>query len=226
MLEKNYFLRLLRGKMKPVRLLIVDDHALARKGILMFLNTEPAVEIVGEATDGQEAIQMAQRLQPDFILLDLVMPGIDGIEATAQIKQILPNVKIIILTTFGTKNKFEAAMEAGADGYLLKDADGAVLLQAIEAIQQGDLPLHPDVTPHLIKKTYRSADEELTQREQEVLQLVAKGWHNKAIAQELNISRGTVKVHISSILSKLNVTSRTEAAMLAIKEGFTSTDVA
>ena len=211
--------------MKPVRLLIVDDHALVRKGIVMYLHTEPAVQIVGEAADGQGAIRLAQKLHPDLILMDLVMPGIDGIEAITQIKRIRPDTKIIVLTTFGSLDKFEAALAAGADGYLLKDADGAVLLQAIKTIQQGGLPLHPGVTPHLMKKKYGSEGETLTQRKQEVLRLVAKGWSNQAIARALNISQGTVKGHVSRILSKLNATSRTEAALQALKEGFISIDV-
>ena len=214
--------------MRQTRLLIVDDHAIVRKGILMFLRTEPSVQIVGEAEDGEDGIRLAKRLQPDVILMDLVMPGVDGIEAITQLKLCLPNTKIIVLTTFNERDKFHAAMEAGADGYLLKDADGDALLQAIDAVQQGNMPLHPGVTHHLVKgmtkKNGSNGNGKLTDREKEVLQLVAKGWSNEKVAHALNLARGTVKVHVSNILSKMNVSSRLEAAMLAIKQGLISPD--
>jgi DNA-binding NarL/FixJ family response regulator len=214
--------------MRQTRLLIVDDHAIVRKGILMFLKTEPSVQIVGEAEDGADGIRMAQHLRPNVILMDLVMPGVDGIEAIYQLKKCLPDTKIIVLTTFSEHDKFNAALEAGADGYLLKDADGEALLQAIDAVQQGNMPLHPGVTHHLIKSMAKrnggQSGGKLTDREKEVLQLVAKGWSNQKVAQALNLSPGTVKVHMSNILSKMNVASRLEAAMLAIKKGLISAD--
>jgi len=208
------------------RLLIVDDHAIVRKGILMFLKTEPAIEIIGEAEDGHDAVRQARILQPDVILMDLVMADGDGIEAITELKQHLPEIKIIVLTTFNDESKFNAAMRAGADGYLLKDADGEALLHAIEAAKRGDLPLHPAVTRYLIRGVANSSKEanngQLTGREQEVLSLIAKGMSNQAIAQTLQLSKGTVKVHVSNILSKLQATSRTEAAMLAIQKGLIS----
>jgi DNA-binding NarL/FixJ family response regulator len=213
--------------MKPARLFIVDDHVIVRKGILMFLNTEPSIEIVGEAEDGQHAIQRACSLKPDVILMDLVMPQGSGIEAIAQLKQCLPEVKIIVLTTFNDDERVNAAIEAGADGYLLKDADGEALLRAIRAVLKGEMPLHPSVAAHFVKnltKTHSANgnDYNLTEREKETLQLLTKGMTNKAIAKTLKLSEGTIKIHVSNILSKLNVTSRTEAAMVAIQRGLVS----
>src|SRR5262245_47278145 len=137
--------------MKPTRLFIVDDHVIVRKGILMFLNTDPSIEIVGEAEDGQNAIQRACSLKPDVILMDLVMPQGEGTEAIAELKQCLPEAKIIVLTTFNEVERVNAAIEAGADGYLLKDADGEALLRAIRAVLKGEMPLHPSVAAHFIK---------------------------------------------------------------------------
>lgn len=215
--------------MNQTRVLVVDDHAIVRKGIWMFLSTELSIQMVGEAVDGQDAVRKAKSLQPDVILMDLVMPNEDGIEAIAEIKRCMPSVKIIVLTTFGDEAKVNAAMEAGADGYLLKDADGEELLQAIHAVQEGDMPLHPHVTRHLVKgdvARHRDTNraEHLTDREKDVLRLVAKGLSNKGIAQVLSLCEGTVKVHVSNILSKLDVSSRTEAAVRAIQMGLISSD--
>lgn len=212
---------------KQTRVLVVDDHAVVRKGIQMFLSTEPSVQIVDEAEDGPDAVDKAKSLQPDIVLMDLVMPGGDGTEAIAEIKRYMPGIKIIVLTTFTDAPRIRAAMEAGADGYLLKDADGNALLKAIHAVQQGDVPLHPHVARHLIGRpangnTMNNAD--LTEREQEVLRLVARGLSNKAVAQALNICEGTAKVHVSNILAKLNASSRTEAAIWAVQTGLISPD--
>jgi len=196
-----------------------------RKGIQMFLDTEPSVEAVGEAVDAHDAVHQAISLRPDVVLMDLVMPRGDGIEAIARIKQAVPQAKVVVLTTFGDEARINAAMEAGADGYLLKDADGEALLQAIRAVRNGDVPLHPRVARHLVKgspgKDFRQA-RSLTHREREVLRLVAKGLSNRAVARELNICEGTVKVHVSNILSKLNMSSRTEAAVWAVQSGLVS----
>lgn len=212
--------------MIQTRLLIVDDHSIVRKGIVMFLQTEPSVEIVGEAEDGEDAIRQAGNLKPDVILMDLVMPGADGIEAIAKIKRCLPNIKIIALTTFDDENRVSAAMEAGADGYLLKNADGEALLQAVKAVQRGEMPLDPSVTRYLVERRTKqngtNGHGHLTEREKEVLNLVSKGLSNQAIGEALHLSTGTVKVHVSNILSKLNVASRTKAAMLAIQRGLVS----
>jgi len=211
--------------MTPIRVLIVDDHVVVRKGIQMFLGIEPSVQVIGEAVDGQEAVHKAKSLKPDVILMDLVMPGRDGIEAIADIKHSIPHVKIIVLTTFQDEARVNAAIEAGADGYLLKDADGDELIQAIHTVRQGDMPLHPHVARHLVRGTAKYEEGgagPLTKRQKEVLQLVARGLNNKSVAQDLNISEGTVKVHISNILSRLNVSCRTEAAVWAIRTGLIS----
>lgn len=192
----------------------------------MLLETEPSIKVVGEAVDGQDAVREAQRLQPDVILMDLVMPDGDGIVAIAKIRAFLPEVKIIVLTTFDEEFRVKAAMDAGADGYLLKDADEDMLTQAVHAVHQGDVPLHPHVARHLVKGM--SPDKgpdlnpELTEREKEVLQLVARGLSNKAIAHELSLSEGTVKVHVSNILHKLDASSRTVAAIWAMETGMIS----
>ena len=209
--------------MNATRVLIVDDHAVVRRGIQMFLATDPAIQLVGEAADCQDAIQEAKRLQPDVILMDLVMPRGDGIEAIREIMRANPNVKIIVLTTFGDEPRVRAAMEAGASGYLLKDADGDALLNAVHAAQKGAMPIHPQVTQHLVRSFTEREDtigvKSLTEREKEILRLLSKGSSNKAIAQALDLSPGTVKVHVSNILGKLSVSNRTEASIRALQMG-------
>jgi NarL family two-component system response regulator LiaR len=204
----------------------VDDHAVVRRGIQMFLDIDSSIQIVGEAENSHEAVRQAESLQPDVILMDLVMPMGDGVQAIAEIKSHSPDIKIIVLTTFGDEPRIKAAMQAGANGYLLKDADGNALLQAIHAVKLGDVPLNPHVAQYLVNSfTGRNdgpGDKALTEREKEVLRLVARGLSNKAIAQTLNLSDGTVKVHISNILSKLNVSSRTEASVHALQTGLIS----
>ena len=211
--------------MKPIRVLIVDDHAIVRRGIQMIVGTEPAIQIVGEAKDGQDAIYQVKRLRPDITLMDLVMPSC-GIKAIAEIKRNYPDVKIIVLTTFEDEDKVNAAMEAGADGYILKDAEGETLLEAIQAAYRGDMPLHPRVARHLIRGFSKSEDTNghvhLTEREKEIIQLIARGLSNKEVGQSLNLSEGTVKIHVSNILGKLNVSSRTEAAVWATQMGLVS----
>jgi NarL family two-component system response regulator LiaR len=212
--------------MSQIRVLIVDDHAVVRKGIQMFLSTEPCIQAVGEAEDGQDAVRKAKSLKPDVVLMDLVMPKGDGVEAIAKIKRCVPTAKIIVLTTFKDGARINAAIQAGADGYLLKDADGDALLQAIHAVQQGDVPLHPYVTRHLVSNVTKHRDTtgmgHLTEREREVLGLVAKGLSNKAVARALNLSEGTARIHVSNILGKLNALSRTEAAVRAVQLGLIS----
>jgi NarL family two-component system response regulator LiaR len=212
--------------MNYTRVLIVDDHGVVRKGIQMFLATEPSIQVVGEAGDGQGAIRKATDLRPDVILMDLVMPHGDGVEAIAEIKRRIPNVKIIVLTTFKDGARINAALQAGADGYLLKDADGDALLQAIHAVQQGNAPLDPYVARHLVSNVTQHKDADgiknLTEREKEVLSLVAQGLSNRAVARALNLSEGTARIHVSNILGKLNALSRTEAAVRAVQMGLIS----
>jgi DNA-binding NarL/FixJ family response regulator len=214
--------------MSQIRVLIADDHTVVRKGIKILMGVEPAIEVVGEAKNGCEAVFLAQILRPDVILMDLVMPQEDGIEAIAQIKRDYPYIKIIVLTTFEDEFRVQAAFEAGADGYLLKDADGEALLQAVQSAQQGGMPLHPNIARHLFRgKTgpiHINKAVCLTDREQEVLQLVTKGLGNKDVAQTLHLSIGTVKIHVSNILNKLNVASRIEAAMWAVQMGLISVE--
>jgi DNA-binding NarL/FixJ family response regulator len=209
--------------MTQTRLLIVDDYVVVRKGIQSVLRAEPSISVVGEAEDGGDAIDKAKSLRPDVILMDLVMPGVDGVAAIAEIKRCIADVKIIVLTSFEDDAKIDAAMEAGADGYLLKDVDRHALLQAIRTVQQGDLPLAPHVARHLIRPAAKSRDtpecKPLSKREEEVLQLVARGLGNRAVAEALNIGEGTVKVHVANIFHKLNVSSRTEAAVRALQIG-------
>jgi len=208
------------------RVLIVDDHAVVRRGIQMFLETDPCIQVVGEAEDCQDAVRKAKSLQPDVILMDLVMPHGDGIEAIAEIKRHSPDLQVIVLTTFGDEARVRAAMEAGANGYLLKDADGAALLQAVRAVQRGDMPIHPRVTQYLVtnfaKRDDANGNKSLTEREKQILRLVSQGLSNKAIAQTLCLSAGTVKVHVSNILEKLGVSNRTEASVLALQMGLIS----
>lgn len=212
--------------MQKIRVLIVDDHAVVRKGIQMIVSTESIIQIVGEAENGQDAVRKVKILQPNIVLMDLVMPRQGGLEAIAEIKCNYPQVKIIVLTTFEDEDKIKTAIQAGVDGYLLKDADGEALLNAILAAGQGDMPLHPRVARYLFKGATRfgntNGSTDLTSREKEVLELVAKGLSNKDVAQTLDLSEGTVKVHVSNILSKLHVSSRTEAAVWAAQMGLIS----
>jgi len=194
---------------------------------MMYLKTEPTIDIVGEAASGQGAIRQVKALTPDIVLMDLVMADGGGLEATQQLKQSYPNLKIIILSTFKKEDDVRAVMTAGADGYLLKDADGEALIQAIQDVQHGNMPIHSSVARYLIHPAPHSHNTDtqrcpLTEREKEVLELVARGLSNKAVAEALNLSPGTVKVHVSNILGKLHATSRTEAAMLATQQGLIS----
>jgi NarL family two-component system response regulator LiaR len=214
--------------MNSTRLLIVDDHVVVRKGIQMLLDTEPSIQIVGEAENSRDAIREARSLKPDVILMDLVMPQGDGIQAIAEIKRSSATIKIIVLTMYHDEAKINAAIEAGADGYLLKDADGEELIRAIHSVQQGGMPIDPHVVRHLVTKAAKSKDtsesSHLTKREEEVLRLLAKGMSTKAVAQALCIEEGTARVHIHNILLKLGVSSRTSAAIWALQMGILSSD--
>ncbi len=214
--------------MNRIRVMIVDDHSVVRKGIEMLLSTEPSIKIVGEAAGGQEAVAKAKDLQPDVIVMDLVMPEGGGITAIAAIKGSMPNTRILVLTTFGDEASVTAAMQAGADGYLLKDAGGEALLNSIRAVRRGDMPLDPHVARHLVRGTATGRDTpggvHLTRREMDVLRLVAGGLSNRQVAKDLGLSPGTVKVHVSNILGKLNVSTRTEAAVWAVQTGLVAAD--
>jgi NarL family two-component system response regulator LiaR len=210
-----------------IRVLIADDHAIVRKGIRALLATEPHIEVVGEAQDGREALTEAQKSQPDVILMDLVMPGMSGLEATRQITAHQPEVRVLVLTSFAGDDKVFPAIKAGALGYLLKDSGPEELVQAIQQVYRGESSLHPSIARKLLRElsdpSERGADTDpLTDREIEVLQLVAQGQSNRDISAQLAISEATVRTHVSKILSKLNLCSRTQAALYALREGLAS----
>ena len=209
-----------------IKVLIVDDHAIVRKGIIALLETEKDIQVVGEASDGSQAITMADQLKPDMIIMDLVMPGVNGIDAIRQITTQDQTAKILVLTSFATDDKVFPALKAGALGYLLKDSNPQELLDAIRQVSKGESWLHPSVAKKVLKElTHTSAPsnlEELTERETEVLKLVAHGMSNREIADQLVISEATVRTHVSSLLAKLHLASRTQAALFALREGLAS----
>ncbi len=211
---------------KNIRLLIVDDHPIVREGLQGVLSREPGLEVVGDAVDGVEAVEKARALQPDVILLDLMMPRKDGLEALDEIKQDDPDVRVLILTSFAEDDKIFPAIKAGAQGYLLKDSSPEMLVQAIRDVYRGESALHPSIARKVIRELCRPADlapteKPLTVRELEVLRLVARGLPNREIGKSLCISESTVRVHVSSILSKLHLANRTQAALYALQEGLT-----
>lgn len=205
--------------MKPIRVLIVDDHAMVRKGLVAFLKNQSELELIGEACDGREAIDSCQQNQPDVILMDLIMPELGGVAATRTIHQRWPDIQVIALTSFQEKELVQDALQAGAIGYLLKNVSGEELAEAIRQAHSGRPTLAPEAVQALIQppSEVESLAAGLTRREHEVLALLVKGMSNPEIAGQLFISRATVKVHISNILSKLGVNSRTEAISLAIQ---------
>lgn len=213
-----------------IRILIVDDHAIVREGLRALVTTRAGMEVVGEAEDGAGAIVQAIQLKPDVILLDLVMPGMGGIEAIGEIKRQNPEARILVLTSFSEDAQVFSAIKAGALGYLLKDASPHDLLQAIQDVHQGRSFLHPNIALKLIQELNRPpqdlppTDEPLSERELEVLKLVAQGFSNQEIAAELVISERTVGTHVSNILQKLQLANRTQAALYALRRGLASLD--
>jgi NarL family two-component system response regulator LiaR len=214
----------------PIRVLVADDHAIVRKGICALLATEEGIEVVGEAADGQRAIEQVERLKPDVVLMDLVMPGVDGLAATRRINAGWPETRILVLTSFAGVDKIMPAIKAGALGYLLKDSDPEVLVDSIRQVYCGNSSLHPSVARALLQEVAHPSDqatsnrltEALTEREAEVLQFVARGWCNQEIADALTISEATVRAHVSHILAKLDLASRTQAAIYALRMGWAS----
>lgn len=209
-----------------IRILIVDDHELVRQGFRALLAVKPGFEVVGEAADGREAVEMAQICRPDVILLDLVMPQMDGIEATRAIRSQDPGASILIITSFAEDEQVYQAIKAGALGYLLKDSSPEELMRAINDVYQGRLSLHPNIAGALIQELNRPSDlpptsDPLTVREEEILILVAKGWSNQEIAAKLVVSERTVGAHVSNILGKLYLANRTQAALYALRSGLT-----
>jgi len=217
---------------RPIRLFVADDHAIIRKGIRAMLETVPDIELVGEAVNGREAVSGVAKLRPDVILMDLVMPEMDGIEAIRHIKAQQPKACILVLTTFAGEDKIFPAIKAGALGYHLKDASPEELVQAIRQVYRGQPSLHPIIARKVLQELASPAAERpptpepLTQREVEVLQLVAQGLDNQEIADKLVISEATVRTHVSNILGKLQLASRTQAVLYALREGLASLDTA
>ncbi len=212
-----------------IRLLIVDDHAIVREGLRTLLAETPDLEIVGEAGDGPGAVAQAIALRPDVILLDLMLPGLNGIEVTQRVRQAQPGCRILLLTSFAEDQNVVAAMQAGAAGYLLKDVLQGDLLNAIRQAMLGELVLHPEAQRKLIEHLTRPPSEtaaasktqmdQLTEREHDVLRLIAQGRSNREIGDQLHITEGTVKGHVSNILSKLHLQDRTQAALFAVRQG-------
>lgn len=205
----------------PIRVMIVDDHAIVREGLMMLLNEQENIVVVGEAANGREAISRAGEWQPDVILMDLVMPEMDGIEATKHIRQKHPHCQVLVLTSFAEDRRVPDALKAGAVGYMLKDVLKADLLAAIAAAAKGEPALHPEAQRQLMQQVITPPEpsllDSLTDREMDVLRLIAKGQSNKEIAASLNLTNGTVKGYVSTILGKLQVADRTQAALYAVK---------
>ena len=213
-------------KAKPVpsiRVMVVDDHAIVREGLRTFLDMLPDIELVGEAGNGEEALAVAAETRPDVVLMDLVMPVMDGIEAIRRLHADSPQVKVIALTSFTDDDKLYPAIKAGAAAYLLKDVGPQQLAEAIRAASRGEMHLHPEVTRRLMSGIAGgqadSPEEPLTAREQEVLRCLGRGLSNKEIGAELFISEKTAKTHVSNILAKLGLLDRTQAALYAVKHG-------
>lgn len=206
----------------PIRVLIVDDHAVVRRGLRGFFELLDDIEVVGEAEDGEQAVRLAAELEPDVVVMDLLMPILDGIGATARIKALRPDTEVVALTSFIEEDRVTAALEAGASGYLLKDADADDVAIAIRRAHGGEVHLDPQVARLLAarlraKKTDPEPREPLTDREREVLGLVAKGLSNKEIGAQLDITERTARTHVSNILGKLDLASRTQAALWAVE---------
>lgn len=210
---------------EPITVLLVDDHKLVRQGIRAFLEARPEFKIIGEAGSGAEAVKLVQDHVPDVVLMDLIMPGMDGVEATRQVKDISPRTQIVVLTSYFDDEHIFPALEAGATSYILKDVDMDELAIAIKRTAAGEVTLHPPIAERIVKELHGGSQDksnpftELTQRELQVLKLIANGLGNPQIAHELVISEHTVKGHVSNILSKLHLADRTQAAALAWQKG-------
>ncbi len=214
---------------KPIRVLVVDDHAVVRAGIRALLAEVADMVVVGEAGNGGDALQLAEALYPDVILMDLVMPEIDGIQAIRQIQQRRPSSKILALTSFSSDDKVFPAIKAGALGYLLKDTDPRDLITAIRRVHRGESSLHPRIARKVLMELSqagkrKTASQVLTGREMDVLELIARGLTNQEIADRLCVSETTVRTHVSNILGKLHLTNRVQAALYALREGVANLD--
>ena len=210
---------------KAIRVLVVDDHAIIRKGIRAVLDLVPDIELVGEAENGVQAVELDRKLTPDVVLMDLMMPEMDGIECIKQIKTRRPGARILVLTNFAGEDMIFPAIKAGAMGYHLKDSSPEALIEAIRQINRDIVSLHPSIARKVLEELHGAgekrplSEEPLTQRELEVLRLLAQGLENHEIATQLVISEATVRTHVSNILGKLHLASRTQAALYALREG-------
>ena len=208
---------------EAIRVLLVDDHAVVREGLRAFLELQEGIEVAGEAGDGQEGVAAAERLRPDVVLMDLVMPRLDGVGAMRELRRRLPGVRVIVLTSFADDEQLLPAVQAGAAGYLLKNAQPQELARAVRAAHAGEALLDPHIAARLLESIARPGGEApadaLTRREGEVLELIARGLSNKRIARELGIAEKTVKTHVGHVLAKLGVTDRTQAALHAVRAG-------
>jgi DNA-binding NarL/FixJ family response regulator len=218
---------------ESIGVLVVDDHEVVRRGLLAFLDSEPDIEVVGQAGGGAEALDVLASMRsegrlPDVVVMDLQMAPVDGIESTRQIRALYHDIEVVALTSFAEEERVHAALEAGASGYLLKDSDADDVAAAVRAAHRGELQLDPVIARRLMASLREGPGDdraaELTSRELEVLRLVAAGKPNKQIAAELNISERTARTHVSSILRKLRLSSRTQAALWAVREGLVEVD--
>jgi NarL family two-component system response regulator LiaR len=211
---------------EPIAVLIVDDHAVVREGLRAFLQLQDGIEVAGEAGDGEEALERALALRPDVILMDLVMPKLDGVGAMRELRARVPETRVIVLTSFLDDERLLPAIQAGAAGYLLKNAEPAEIARAIRAAHRGETIIDGAVASRLVQAIADGrpspADQTLTRREREVLELIARGRSNKRIAFELGISEKTVKTHVGHVLAKLGVSDRTQAALVAVRDGLAS----
>ena len=212
--------------MDEISVVIVDDHALVRQGLRTFLDLHEDIQVTGEAANGLEAVEQVGQLRPDVVLMDLVMPEMDGIEAIKRIRSICPDTKVVVLTSFTEDEKLFPAIKAGAMGYLLKNVSPGDLVNAIKAAHRGEAQLNPEIARRLMEEVSNepstSGEPELTRREMDVLRLIAQGRNNRGISEELVLSEATVKTHVSNILGKLHLADRTQAAIYAINQSLVS----
>jgi two-component system, NarL family, response regulator LiaR len=211
----------------PIRVLIADDHAVVREGLRTFLSLQDDIEVVGDAPDGEQAIALAERLAPDVVMMDLVMPRLDGVAAMRELRRRIPGARVVILTSYLDDERLLPALRAGAAGYLLKNVDPQQLVRAIRAADAGEAIIDPAVAARLVDALGEEAaqapdvaEPDLTPREREVLALLARGYANKRIALELGVAEKTVKTHVSHVLAKLGVADRTQAALYAARMGW------
>lgn len=216
--------------MSNIRVLLVDDHEVVRKGLRALIEREPGVDVAGEAEDGEQAVHAVDRLRPDLILMDLEMPGVGGVEATQRITEKYPDMKVVVLTSHAAEEHVFPALKAGAVGYLLKHSAPSEVLEAIRQAHRGETALHPAIARMVLQELHRPhsrqtpTPEPLSEREVEVLRLIAQGMSNREIADMLVVGEATVRSHVSSILRKLQLASRTQAALYALREGLASLD--